>query len=124
MEVGRLARVWLGEGKYLQRTPLDAALEATAAALKDAESKLLFEASFTWGGLVARADALRRTEDGWTLIEVKSGKSKEDGQVSDEFLDDIAYTACVAINAGLPRDSARASCCSIGTIVSRAKPSC
>lgn len=102
MEVGRLARVWLGEGKYLQRTPLDAALEATAAALKDAESKLLFEASFTWGGLVARADALRRTEDGWTLIEVKSGKSKEDGTVSDEFLDDIAYTSCVAINAGLP----------------------
>ena len=102
MEVGRLARVWLGEGKYLQRAPLDAALEATGAALKDAESNLLFEASFTWGGLVARADALRRSDDGWTLVEVKSGKSKEDGQVSDEFLDDIAYTACVAMNAGLP----------------------
>jgi hypothetical protein len=100
-EVGRLARVWLGEGKYLQRTPLDAALEATAAALKDVESKLLFEASFTWGGLVARADALRRTEIGFTLIEVKSGKSKENGEVSEEFLDDIAYTACVAMNAGL-----------------------
>ena len=101
-EVGRLARVWLGEGKYLQRTPLDAALAATAAALKDPDSRLLFEASFTWGGLVARADALRRTEDGFTLIEVKSGKSKEDGEVSDEFLDDIAYTACVAMNSGLP----------------------
>jgi hypothetical protein len=101
-EVGRLARVWLGEGKYLQRAPLDAALAATAAALQDADASLLFEASFVWGGLVARADALRRTGDGWTLIEVKSGKSKEDGAVSDDFLDDIAYTACVAMNAGLP----------------------
>jgi hypothetical protein len=101
-EVGRLARVWLGEGKYLQRAPIEAALEATDAAVKNGESDLLFEASFSWGGLVARADALRRSDGGWTLIEVKSGKSSEDGKVKDEFLDDIAYTACVAIGAGLP----------------------
>src|ERR1035437_2452462 len=101
-EVGRLARVWLGGGEDLQGTPLGAALTATAAALKDPASTLLFEASFVWGGLVARADALRRTDDGFTVIEVKSGKSSEDGKVKDDFLDDIAYTACVAMNAGLP----------------------
>jgi hypothetical protein len=101
-DVGRRARVWLGEGKYLQRTPLEAALRATDEAVKQAEPNLLFEASFSWGGLVARADALRRSDGGWTIIEVKSGKSPEDGRVKEEYLDDIAYTVCVATGAGLP----------------------
>ena len=100
-EVGRLAQAWLGEGTSLPRTPTSAALEATRVAVDSMESDLLFEASFSWGGLIARADALRRSEGGWTLIEVKSGKSPEDGKVSEEYLDDIAYTVCVAIGAGL-----------------------
>jgi CRISPR/Cas system-associated exonuclease Cas4 (RecB family) len=101
-DVGRRARAWLGEGRSLPRTPVDAALHATAEAIDAGSHELLFEASFAWGGLVARADALRRAREGWTLIEVKSGKSSEDGGVKEEYLDDIAYTACVAIESGLP----------------------
>jgi hypothetical protein len=106
-DVGRRARAWLGEGRNLPRAPLDAALQATSSALDSHDLTLLFEASFAWNGFVARADALRRSEDGWELIEIKSSKSTADGRTKADDLDDIAYTVCVAMNAGLPVVSAK-----------------
>ncbi|MEX1185613.1 MAG: DUF2779 domain-containing protein [Gemmatimonadaceae bacterium] len=100
-DVAHRARAWLGEGRSLQRAPFDSALQATDDAVKNPESNLLFEASFQWGGLVARADALRHSDDGWTLVEIKSGQSSQDGRVKEEYLDDLAYTTCVASRAGL-----------------------
>ena len=98
-DVGRRARDWLGDGLMLRRTPVDLAAADTRTAI-DAGEPLIFEATFVWNGLVARADALRRTGDGWDLIEIKSGKSKDE-TLNDEYLDDIAYTRCVAEAAGL-----------------------
>lgn len=106
-DVARRARDWLGAGRYLPRTPLDGVLKATDEAVRDLGPTLLFEASFVWNSLVARADAIRRSDGGWTLIEIKSGKSPEDGRVKNEYLDDIAYTTLVARSAGLPVVSAR-----------------
>jgi hypothetical protein len=100
-EVAKRAREGLGGGRVLQRTPLDEALRATSEALTDLRTAILFEASFAWAGLAARADALRRCDGGWTVIEVKSGKAPADGRVKDEYLDDVGYTACVARQAGL-----------------------
>lgn len=100
-EIGARARETLGAGLLLPTAPLDVALRATGEAVQRGEHVLLFEASFAWGNVVARADALRRSRDGWTVIEVKSGKSTADGSVKDEYLDDVAYTVCVAQHAGL-----------------------
>src|SRR5712671_1280952 len=58
-DVARRGRGWLGEGRYLPRTPLDSALKTTGEAVKGGGPDMLFEASFSWGGLIARADALR-----------------------------------------------------------------
>lgn len=101
-DIAERARRWLGEGRALPRAPIEVALKATSEAVEDSTLGLLFEASFLWKGLVARADCVRRGNDGWTLIEIKSGKSPEDGRVKDEYIDDIAYTALVALGAGLP----------------------
>ncbi len=101
-DIARRARDWLGTGRLLRRAPVDAAVQATKEALKQGESGLLFEASFVWKGLVARADALRRSPHGWTLIEIKSGLVPKDGRVKEEYLDDVAYTVCVARETGLP----------------------
>lgn len=101
-EIARYAREWLGEGRMLRRTPEPEARQATANALADPESRLLFEASFRSGSLVARADALRRRENGWDLIEIKSGTTPADGRpVKSEYIDDVAYTTLVAKQAGL-----------------------
>ncbi len=105
-EVGRRARTWLGDGRLLPRTPRDDALRITQDAIGSAESRLLFEASFAWNGLIARADAIRRSANGWTVIEVKQAKLPRDGKPDGNHVDDLAYTALVAMKCGLPVDRA------------------
>ncbi len=95
------ARAWLGDGVMLRRTPLEAAMEDTQACIADASQELLFETTFVWNGLVARADAIRRHGIEWDLIEIKSGKFKPDEKVNAEFVDDLAYTRMVAAGAGI-----------------------
>ncbi len=95
------AHEWLGDGTMLRRTPLEAAVEDTRESVADASHQLLFETTFTWNGLVARADAIRRHGIEWDLIEIKSGKFKEDEKVAAECVDDLAYTRMVAGGAGL-----------------------
>lgn len=102
-EVGRLAREWLGPGQLLPRAPADVALEATKAAISAGSSRLLFEPTFETEALIARADAIRWGRDGWELIEVKSGKlpEGEDAKVSQDYIDDLAFTVMVSRAAGL-----------------------
>ncbi len=96
------ARAWLGAGTMLRRTPTEAAAADTRSAITTSTESLLFEATFTWNGLVARADAIRRHGMEWNLIEVKSGKSPGDGdKLKQEYVDDLAYTRMVAGGAGL-----------------------
>ncbi|HEY3287745.1 MAG TPA: DUF2779 domain-containing protein [Gemmatimonadaceae bacterium] len=95
------ARIWLGDGVMLRRTPLEAAMEDTQAYVADASQQLLFETTFVWNGLVARADAIRRHGIEWDLIEIKSGKFKPDEKVDAEYVDDLAYTRMVAAGAGI-----------------------
>ena len=95
------ARQWLGPGTMLRRTPLEAAIADTKDAVNTGTNALLFETTFTWNGLVARADAIRRVGGEWELIEIKSGKSPDDGNVDSDYVDDLAYTRLVAGGAGL-----------------------
>ena len=95
------ARAWIGDGMMLRRTPLEAAVEDTQASVADASHQLLFETTFVWNGLVARADAIRRHGIEWDLIEIKSGKFKPDEKVNAEYVDDLAYTRMVAGGAGV-----------------------
>lgn len=101
-DIGARARLELGDGISLPRSPLDIALSASQQAVGDAAHSLLFEMTLVFADCVARADALRRTEKGWELIEVKSGKSPDNEPPKDEYIDDIAYTLFVAQSAGLP----------------------
>jgi Domain of unknown function(DUF2779) len=104
-DVHEKARAWLGPpgaGTMLRRTPVDAAAADTRAAITTSFEGLLFEATFIWNGLVARADAIRPAGTAWDLIEVKSGKSPGEGdKLKQEYVDDLAYTQMVAHGAGL-----------------------
>jgi hypothetical protein len=105
-EVQRRAREWLGVGTLLPSGRSSPALEHTATALADPDQALLFEASFEADGCFARADALRRTEDGWELIEIKAGSTRDDKPVKEKNLDDIGYTWAVLSAAGVPLTAA------------------
>lgn len=100
-EVQALGRTYLGAGRFPEFAPLDAADHSTRDALGDPATTLVFEGTFRWREFVARADALRRTESGWELVEIKSSTTKDDGEPRDKDLDDVAYTTMVATKAGL-----------------------
>jgi hypothetical protein len=107
-EIGVKARAALGEGTMIPRAPLDVAASASTSALGDpCNNALLFEVTFVAVNCVARADALRRGAGGWELVEVKSGKSPEDGEgPKAAYLDDIGFTLFVARASGLRIDRA------------------
>lgn len=101
-DVHQRARDWLGAGTMLRRTPLEAAITESAEAVHTVADQLLYETTFAWNGLVARADAIRVHGAEWDLIEIKSGKSPEpDEKMKAEYVDDLAYTRMVAAGAGL-----------------------
>jgi hypothetical protein len=104
--VQQKAREWLGAGLLLPSGRSGPALEHTAAALADPSKTLLFEASFEADGCFARADALRRTADGWELIEIKAASTRDDKPVKEKNLDDIGYTWAVLTAAGVPLTTA------------------
>jgi len=100
-EVEGKARAWLGDGEVLRRSPVDAAVDATKAAVASGAHTRLFEATFVADGCVARADAIECVDGAWTVLEIKSGKSKLD-DIDKAYIDDLAFTVCVANAAGLP----------------------
>lgn len=98
-QLGELAREILGPGIML---PLfgDEAIRASEYSL-EAHTDRLYEVTISAGGLLARADALLPVEDGWELVEVKSGKEPEKGSPKPEYIDDAAFTLLVARLAGV-----------------------
>lgn len=99
--VGDLAREALGPGRMLPPPFSAVALSESAAAIAKG-MEVLFEATMEAGGMLARADALVPGPGGWELIEVKSGKMPDDGKPKAAYVDDLAYTLCVARLAGVP----------------------
>jgi len=56
----------------------------------------IFEATFQSGPYITKADILIRTNSKWKMIEIKSAVNQ-----NDEHVNDIAYTAFVALQSGL-----------------------
>ena len=70
-EVESAARTLLGKGQVLAMTPLEKATAESLAAVHDADSSLLYEVTVRWNQYVARADAMRRHQAGWEVIEFR-----------------------------------------------------
>lgn len=99
-EIGRLARNLYPDGRFVSARAGKTALEITQELILDAATATLFEAAFSAGPFVARADILRRQDDGWHVLEVKS--SLADTDQIDALIDDLAYTVMVLRRTGLP----------------------
>lgn len=96
-QVGALARTYV-PGGVLVDAPHDAFDEKLAQTRRALESgaRVLYEASFSAGGVFVAADILQRSRDGWTLVEVKSTTS-----VKNEHYPDAAVQVHVLRAAGL-----------------------
>ena len=98
-QVGAIARDVLGRegGVFIDRNGgVRATLEKTAA-LAEQGAPAIYEAAFQHNDVLVYVDILRRDDEGWRLIEVKST-----GRVKDEHLSDCAVQTWVARGAGHP----------------------
>jgi hypothetical protein len=100
-EVGRRARSLFPGGVLVPRGSNADMAARTAGLMKDARVPTIFEATFVTGSMVAKADILRRQGPAWDLIEVKSSLNER-----AELVEDLAYTAFVAGQAGVEIASA------------------
>lgn len=95
--VGALARDYVPGGVLID-APHDAYAEklARTRAALDAGARVLYEGSFSAGGVFVAADILERRDSGWTLVEVKSTTS-----VKEQHHPDVAVQVHVLRAAGL-----------------------
>ena len=89
--VGARARLLFPDGILISTSTRQDEVAETARLMNDGQVQTLFEPCFKAGDFIARADILTREDDGWHLIEVKSGT-----QLKTEYIQDVAYTAMVA----------------------------
>jgi len=94
---GEFARIHYGEGINLDgRNLSDNVVELTNAAIANPNTNTIYEAAFIFGNVLVRVDVLKRVNDGWEMIEVKSSK-----EAKPHHLNDIASQAYVALGCGL-----------------------
>lgn len=89
--VGARARLLFPDGILISTSTRQDGVAETARLMNDGRVQTLFEPCFKAGDFIARANILTREDDGWHLIEVKSGT-----QLKTEYIQDVAYTATVA----------------------------
>lgn len=95
-EIGRRARLLFPDGVLVPWQKTEAAVKQTARLMADRMVPAIFEATFCAGDYVAKTDVLLREKRGWHLLEVKSSIN-----ISQELVDDLAYTVMVARQAGI-----------------------
>ena len=74
----------------------DHALEKTRQLMADG-AECLFQAAFSSNGVLVRCDILRKRDDKWDIVEIKSSTREK-----DEHIDDLAVQWHVAESAGVP----------------------
>ncbi len=96
-EVGDLARQHEGNGALIDNDywDYDGAHQATQDVIKFGE-KIIFEASFQFQDLFARADILKKIKNEWHLVEVKKST-----QVKDYHIQDAAIQTFIIESAGI-----------------------
>ncbi|MCK4787283.1 MAG: DUF2779 domain-containing protein [Desulfobacteraceae bacterium] len=95
IEIGRRARELYPQGILVGEPDIASAAEKTRSLMNDPNVSVIFEGTFSEDGYSTKGDILRRTPEGWHLVEVKASANDK-----DEFIDDMAYTAMVILRSG------------------------
>jgi predicted RecB family nuclease len=98
-EIGTLARELFPGGTIVSELDVKKAAQVTAELLNAPSTVTLFEAAFVADKFVARADVLKREQNGWHVLEVKSSFPDTNG--IKDLIDDLAYTVFVLRRSGL-----------------------
>ena len=96
LEIGKRARDLYPDGALVDEVDLTTAANRTESLMEDADCKVILEGAFLTDNFAARADIVRRVDNGWYLYEVKSGINDK-----EEYIDDMAYTTMVLNRCGV-----------------------
>jgi len=97
-KVGEMACRLIPDGKFIDYSNgLTEAISVTHKLLKEQPDTPIFEATFSYGGILIRADIFYKGEKGYRLVEVKAATS-----VKDYYLTDCAVQAWVIESSGYP----------------------
>ena len=97
--MSELARKLYPTGIFVRKIEGKTMAEVTQELIKQPATGTLFEATFQSGPLIAKADVLTRTNDGWHVQEVKSSFS--DTSDIRNHIADLSYTVMVLRRSGL-----------------------
>lgn len=103
-EVGELAKERYPGGVFIgeDHDHLKEAMQSTTEAVKSSSTPAIYEATFSYDGVLIRADIFERGGNGtWNLIEVKSGT-----KVKDDNLEDVAIQHYVLSQIGFQIEQA------------------
>jgi len=95
IEIGRRARELYPDGILIDKEGIASASEKTKILMNNPDVSIIFEGTFLIDDLATKADILKRKNDGWHMIEVKSAANDR-----EEFIDDMAYTTMVIERSG------------------------
>lgn len=96
IEIGKKAHECFSDGILIDDIDINTASKKTQELMDDTNVVVIFEATFIVDGFVAKADILKRKDEGWHLIEVKASVNDK-----KEFIDDLAYTFMVIKRCGV-----------------------
>lgn len=95
LEIGKRARELYPNGILINNKDMNSAIEKTKNLMENPDVKIILEATFSIDGFVTKADILKKENNGWHMIEVKSSVNDK-----NEFIDDMAYTIMVIKRSG------------------------
>jgi hypothetical protein len=98
-QVGALARERFPGGVFIDpELPFDQKLEETRAAM-EAGAPAILEGAFWQDRVYVAVDVLERVDDGWALLEVKSGSDPK--RIKDKYTSDVAIQTHVLRRSGV-----------------------
>jgi hypothetical protein len=100
-EVGLLARRLFPGGIEVKGSSLEQAIRITKELVANPEIPAIFEAAFDYQGVIVKTDILRRKENRWRLVEVKSTTD-----LREHHTEDIAIQSYAVFHSGLDLGSA------------------
>jgi hypothetical protein len=89
-EVGLLARRLFPGGIEVNGSRLEEAIRITKELVANPEVPAIFEAAFHYRGVIVKADILRRKENRWRLVEVKSTTELKEHHTEDVAIQSYA----------------------------------
>lgn len=89
-KIHSMAELLFEKSVKVEATNLQQAIEQTKQFIQDKNIEAVFEPIFEYNGFVTKIDILKRTDNGWQIIEVKSGN-----KCKNKYIEDLAYCCCI-----------------------------